>query len=356
MANKNYLDKSGLSYFWGKIKSALSGKQDALVSGTNIKTVNNQSLLGSGNITIQGGGGTQVYSGYTLRYYYDNSVNLSGETIKFTTVKTDGSYFKAQYGSSNYYVRQNNSKVEIYFGVNAQGTLLETLELNDTYTLPVDFGVIGYVNGDLIDGITNRTDYTEYNIDQKQDSLVSGTNIKTINNTSLLGSGNITVSADDEIAISITQPINGEKIWINPNDLPSGSLNPITNTYSVATDKGYSCNYVNGIVESGSNENGNWIKYIDGTMICTVSKTLSVAATNAWGNYFYRGGASLGNWPQEFIDIPVISVVNATDTGGMIVNVPGTTKTSIGEVFIGRPTSSTFNCLFNVTGIGRWKQ
>lgn len=32
-------------------------KQETLVSGTNIKTINNQSLLGSGNITIQGGGG-----------------------------------------------------------------------------------------------------------------------------------------------------------------------------------------------------------------------------------------------------------------------------------------------------------
>lgn len=33
-------------------------KQDLLVSGTNIKTINNQSLLGSGNINIQGGGGS----------------------------------------------------------------------------------------------------------------------------------------------------------------------------------------------------------------------------------------------------------------------------------------------------------
>lgn len=32
-------------------------KQDALISGTNIKTINHQSLLGSGNITIEGGGG-----------------------------------------------------------------------------------------------------------------------------------------------------------------------------------------------------------------------------------------------------------------------------------------------------------
>lgn len=33
----------------------LSSKQDKLVSGTNIKTINNQSLLGSGNITISSG-------------------------------------------------------------------------------------------------------------------------------------------------------------------------------------------------------------------------------------------------------------------------------------------------------------
>ena len=36
---------------------AIKGKQDNLVSGTNIKTINSQSLLGSGNIVISGGGG-----------------------------------------------------------------------------------------------------------------------------------------------------------------------------------------------------------------------------------------------------------------------------------------------------------
>ena len=40
---------------------AIKGKQDDLVSGTNIKTINSQSLLGSGNIVIsgEGGGGVQ---------------------------------------------------------------------------------------------------------------------------------------------------------------------------------------------------------------------------------------------------------------------------------------------------------
>lgn len=50
-----YLDNIGLANLIGKIKTALGLKQDTLVSGTNIKTVNNQSLLGSGNIAISGG-------------------------------------------------------------------------------------------------------------------------------------------------------------------------------------------------------------------------------------------------------------------------------------------------------------
>lgn len=37
---------------------ALNGKQDLLVSGVNIKTINNESILGEGNINIQGGGGS----------------------------------------------------------------------------------------------------------------------------------------------------------------------------------------------------------------------------------------------------------------------------------------------------------
>ena len=48
------------------ITAATSTKQDTLVSGTNIKTINNQSILGEGNITIEGGsGGGKAISGGT---------------------------------------------------------------------------------------------------------------------------------------------------------------------------------------------------------------------------------------------------------------------------------------------------
>lgn len=38
-----------------EIDTALNGKQDSLVSGTNIKTINGNSILGEGNIEITGG-------------------------------------------------------------------------------------------------------------------------------------------------------------------------------------------------------------------------------------------------------------------------------------------------------------
>ena len=46
-------------------KSTWSGKQDALVSGTNIKSINGNSLLGSGDLTIDTGNKVEV-SGTTL--------------------------------------------------------------------------------------------------------------------------------------------------------------------------------------------------------------------------------------------------------------------------------------------------
>ncbi len=55
--NNGIVISLGDYYTQSEISTLLSGKQDTLVSGTNIKTINNQTLLGSGNITIQGGGG-----------------------------------------------------------------------------------------------------------------------------------------------------------------------------------------------------------------------------------------------------------------------------------------------------------
>ena len=47
-------------YTKGETDTLLGDKQPTLVSGTNIKTINNESLLGEGNIDIQGGSSVNV--------------------------------------------------------------------------------------------------------------------------------------------------------------------------------------------------------------------------------------------------------------------------------------------------------
>lgn len=50
-----FLDTAGLGVLRDWVLQKLGVKQDTLVSGTNIKTINNQSLLGNGDITISSG-------------------------------------------------------------------------------------------------------------------------------------------------------------------------------------------------------------------------------------------------------------------------------------------------------------
>lgn len=75
------------------ISTLLSGKQDTLVSGTNIKTINNISLLGSGNIDIQGGGGS--YTAGTGIDITNNVISVDGvqtSEVTLATVATTGAY------------------------------------------------------------------------------------------------------------------------------------------------------------------------------------------------------------------------------------------------------------------------
>lgn len=84
------------------------------------------------------------------------------------------------------------------------------------------------------------------NWNDKQDELVSGSNIKTINNNSLLGSGDIEITATEYVAgtgIDITGDTISNTItsYQDLTDLPT----PITNTSQLVNDSGFINKYVN---------------------------------------------------------------------------------------------------------------
>jgi len=123
--------------------STFNGKQDTLTSGTNIKTINSTSVLGIGNIAVE----PTISAGTTSQYYRGDK--------SFQTLD------KSAVGLSNVDNTSDASK-------------------------PVSTA-------------------TQTALNAKQATLVSGTNIKTINSTSLLGSGDITTtykSTTDSATIS----------------------------------------------------------------------------------------------------------------------------------------------------------
>ena len=117
------------------------------------------------------------------------------------------------------------------------------------------------------------------------------------------------------------------------------------------------------IVESGENDNGSWIKYYDGTMICMqIIKLENVSATTSWGNlYVYAEDAD--NWhefPQTFTKINHFSldIGNMIAYNGFWLGDYGRKKIELNRwqgLCIIRPTSSTVSAEINVLAIGKWK-
>lgn len=84
-ALSGYAESSAVT---AEINSAVSGKQDTLISGTNIKTINNESILGEGNITIESGGGGMDE---------DTELLLSTALVDLNDRKIDASEVKSNY-------------------------------------------------------------------------------------------------------------------------------------------------------------------------------------------------------------------------------------------------------------------
>ena len=182
-----FLDETGLSTLVTNIKTALGKKQDKLTSGTNIKTVNGQSLLGGGDVTV--GDVTQ-----------DGNNSFSG-TNKF--------YGSLGIGTSLVFV---NGEAPI-LTINGQGG--GTLELVDNVN--ADPVTIKNVESPVQGTDAANKSYVDTQINKKQDTLTSGTNIKTVNGQSLLGRGNIEISApsitvDTTMSDTSTNPVQNKVI------------------------------------------------------------------------------------------------------------------------------------------------
>lgn len=114
------------------------------------------------------------------------------------------------------------------------------------------------------------------------------------------------------------------------------------------------------IVESGSNDYGKWIKYSDGTMICTRSIEKQIPCNKSWGSLFYGFDSDAYNFAQEFITPPLLYLFayQRLSSSFWLSNYYNTIITTTGwrNYAIMRPTSAeNVAYTLNVLAIGRWK-
>jgi hypothetical protein len=209
-------------------QTALNAKQDTLVSGTNIKTINDESILGSGNLTISGGGGisdgdkgdiTVSASGAT--WTIDNSAVTNAkvatgiDAVKIGSGAVDNTEFAYLNGVTSAIQTQLDAKVDenaaitgatktkITFdakGLVTSGADATTADIADStdkrYVTDSQLTVIGNTSGTNTGDNATNSQYSGLAA-SKQNTLVSGTNIKTLEGQSLLGSGNIDLAKGD---------------------------------------------------------------------------------------------------------------------------------------------------------------
>ena len=107
------------------------------------------------------------------------------------------------------------------------------------------------------------------------------------------------------------------------------------------------------IIESGSNDNGNYIKYSDGTMICRGTVIIPIT-TISWGNIYACDWSGSIAFPIAFIEKPTI-IANSVSNAGIIAKIIAS-ATSIIAITVTRGTTiSNTNYPIDFIAIGRWK-
>ena len=175
----------------------LVSKADKSAKWQFLKTINSQSLLGEGNIDI---GGTDIEV-INATVNDDGTLTLEKEITKVPTILNVQSVF-AFLITAEYTNDFGDGKSEFY-----------CLNYTDTS---------GHLYGLKIVGTTG----IQLDIDW-QPKLVSGTNIKTINGNSILGSGDLTIKASNEATALTNEDLND--LTTDGASYYAGGSNTVTN-------------------------------------------------------------------------------------------------------------------------------
>jgi hypothetical protein len=135
--------------------------------------------------------------------------------------------------------------------------------------------------------------------------------------------------------------------------LPIPANTAIDDTYLTAVSEG-GLNDL--IIESGSNNNGKYMKFPDGTLICICNRSFTKNFDGAWGALYETSYINLGDWPYPFSSVPDIFITSGGSYTTYAEGVISKGTSSIGQSAFWRPIKGS-NLSFDIVilGIGRWK-
>ena len=222
------------------MQTALNAKQDTLVSATNIKTVNGTSILGAGNITISTAA-TQVNANWTETNTSNAAFILNKPTLGTSASRNVGTGANdvAAGVHSHAITDVTNLQTSLAGKENSitAGTTGQYWRGDKTWQT-LDKSAVSLSNVDnTSDASKPVSTATQTALNAKQDTLVSATNIKTVNGTSILGAGNIVISTSGtQVNANWTETNTGSTAFIlnKPTLGTSASRNVGTGANDVA--------------------------------------------------------------------------------------------------------------------------
>jgi hypothetical protein len=253
--------------------TTFNNKQAALVSGTNIVTLNNKSLLTSGDLRF-----VTFISGRFLQT--GNDIDFNIETI--SDLPNEPNY----------------------------GYLIE-LKIPSASA--------------IARGALTASDWTTFN--NKQAALVSGTNIKTINGASILGSGNIVISGGTGLT-SLNGLTAGTQLFAVASTGTDFTITSTTDTHTFSIPTASAS--ARGLLSSA-----NWTTFNNKLGYTGATADLNLGIYNLYTNNIFTGFTSVAA-SGTLITLTVTSTpyYNVTGSGGQIIKLPDATTLVNGATFV----------------------
>ena len=108
------------------------------------------------------------------------------------------------------------------------------------------------------------------------------------------------------------------------------------------------------IIQSGSNANGSYIKYSDGTMICYGSTSLNEVSVSDYYSFCKRTNSLTITFPMEFDEVPNVTITNQ-GFGIFSYTINNITANNFSYYAFTYPSASNISGSLQYVAIGKWK-